>query len=268
MVETLWTQLKTTEFASDSSGTVVILPVGSTEQHGPHLPVDVDSRLATEIAGRTAEIVSASAPILVLPTLWVSLAEHHMNFGGTLALDFSTFRAVLGCVVSSLAKQGFSKILILNGHGGNSAALTVIVDEWSRELKVPLACVTYWDAASDAFAAILDGQTNLRHACEAETSMVLAIAPHLVDVKEAQRVQAPRDGLVPTGGVFRSRRIEEWSQSGVVGAPALATSEKGVLLLNAAAEAIAGRILDGSIWPSGRSDIARSQDSRPHDGKR
>lgn len=250
MVETRWAHLKTTEFVSDCSQTVVIVPIGSTEQHGPHLPVDVDSRLATEIAGRIAKLVSARTPILVLPTLWVSLAEHHMNFAGTLALDFATLRAVLNCVVGSLAKHGYSKILLLNGHGGNTAALAVVADELSRRREIPLASVTYWDAASTAFASILDGQTNLRHACEAETSMVLAIAPHLVDVAEAQRVEAPRDGLGPIGGVVRPRRIEEWSPSGVVGTPALATAEKGDLLLNAAADAIAGRILDGSIWPS------------------
>jgi creatinine amidohydrolase len=261
MPETLWTHLKTTEFASDPLCTVVILPIGSTEQHGPHLPVDVDSRLATAIAGRIAKIVSATNPILVLPTLWVSLAEHHMNFRGTLTLDFATFKAVLSCVVGSLAKHGYSKILLLNGHGGNSAALVVIADELSRSLEIPLATVTYWDAASSDFAAILDGQTNLRHACEAETSMVLAIAPRLVNVCEAKRVEAPKDGLTPTGGIFRPRRMEEWSASGVVGTPALSTPEKGNLLLDAAVNAITGRILDGSIWPSCNSDGGARRDA-------
>lgn len=248
MSDTFWTELKTSAFPADET-TVVILPIGSTEQHGPHLPVGVDSQLATEVARQAAKIVVASQPVLVLPTLWVSLAEHHMNFGGTLTLDFSTFRAVIRCVVSSLSRQGFRRILLLNGHGGNVAALSVIVDELSRAFAIPLAAVTYWEAASAEFAALLEGQQNLRHACEAETSMMLSVAPALVDVDAARRVQAPADGLAPVGGVVRSRRMEEWSASGVVGTPSLANAEKGALLLGAAAAAVASRILDGSIWP-------------------
>lgn len=249
MSDIFWTQLKTSAFPSTDEATVVILPIGSTEQHGPHLPVEVDSRLAAEVATRAARIVVARQPVLVLPTLWVSLAEHHMNFGGTLTLDFATFRAVIRCIVSSLSRQGFRRILLLNGHGGNVAALTVIVDELSREFDTPLAAVTYWEAASAEFATLLEGQQNLRHACEAETSMMLSITPAVVDVEAARRVEAPADGLAPVGGIVRSRRMEEWSASGVVGTPALANAQKGALLLDAAADAVASRILDGSIWP-------------------
>lgn len=255
MSDIFWTERKTSAFPAASEDTVVILPIGSTEQHGPHLPVDVDSQLATEVAVRAARIVVVSEPVLVLPTLWVSLAEHHMNFGGTLTLDFSTFRAVIRCVVGSLSRQGFRRILLLNGHGGNVASLSVIVDELSREFALPLAAATYWEAASADFASLLEGQQNLRHACEAETSMMLSIAPDLVDVDAARRVEAPADGLTPVGGVVRARRMEEWSASGVVGTPSLANARKGALLLDAAAAAVASRILDGGIWP--RSDRAK-----------
>jgi creatinine amidohydrolase len=248
MHEVSWSRLKATEFPPVPKHAVVILPIGSTEQHGPHLPVDVDSRLAAEIATRTAQIVTKQQPVLVLPTLWVSLAEHHMNFGGTLTLDFATFSAVLRCIVRSLSRHGFSRIMLLNGHGGNIAALTIIADELSREFNLPLACVTYWDAARLEFAAILEKQPNLRHACEAETSMMMALAPTLVDAEEARTVDAPPEGLVSVGGVYRWRPMEDWTRSGVVGVPAVSSSEKGVRLLDAASEAIATRILDGSIW--------------------
>ena len=245
-----WGIRKTTEFGDDAAGTVVVVPVGSTEQHGPHLPVEVDTRLVTEIAERAAAIVRASRPVLVLPTLWVSLAEHHMDFAGTLTLDFDAFRSVLRCLVRSLARQGFRRVLILNGHGGNMAALPLVVDELARQLDLPLACTTYWLAAADAFGQILEGQPNLRHACEAETSMMLALAPELVDVGQARTVQAPAEGLHDASGIYRSRRIAEWSRSGVVGTPALASADKGVRLLDAAASALASRILDDATWTS------------------
>ncbi|WP_197087025.1 creatininase family protein [Bradyrhizobium sp. LTSPM299] len=246
--EVFWSRLKATEFLPVPKDAVVILPIGSTEQHGPHLPVDVDSRLAAEIAARTAQIVTRQQPVLVLPALWVSLAEHHMKFGGTLTLDFATFSAVLRCIVRSLSRHGFSRIMLLNGHGGNIAALTIITDELSREFNLPLACLTYWDAANLEFAAILEKQPNLRHACEAETSMMMVLAPALVDAEKARTVDAPPEGLASVGGVHRWRPMEEWTRSGVVGVPAVSTPDKGARLLDAASKAIARRILDDSIW--------------------
>lgn len=243
-----WGVCRTTEFDTDAADTIVILPVGSTEQHGPHLPVEVDTRLVTEIAERTAGIVRASRPVLVIPTLWVSLAEHHMSFAGTLTLDLDTIRAVLRCLVRSLSRRGFRRVLILNGHGGNMSALPLITDELSRELDVSLACATYWVVAAEAFGRILEGQPNLRHACEAETAMMLALAPELVDMDAARKLEAPADGLHAPTGLHRWRRIEEWTRSGVVGTPGLASAEKGVRLLDAAAVALASRLVDEATW--------------------
>lgn len=243
-----WGGRKTTEFGPVGPDAVVIVPVGSVEQHGPHLPVEVDARLVTEIAARTAARVGAAVPILVLPTLWVSLAEHHMGFPGTLTLDLDAFRAVVRCLVGSVVRQGYRRVLLLNGHGGNAAALTVIVDDLARTVDAALACTTYWVAAAEAFGAILEGQPNLRHACEAETSMMLAIAPETVDMDRARSLEAPAEGLYDPGGIHRARPLETWSRSGVVGVPALAGAEKGERLLDAAAATLAAAIVEGSCW--------------------
>src|SRR6185312_10138857 len=159
---------------------VVIVPIGSVEQHGPHLPTQVDSLLVGEIARRAARHAAATTPIVVTPTVWSGLAEHHMSLGGTLSLDFPTFLALLRCLCRSLVRQNFRRILLLNGHGGNIAALTVVANEIAVELDAPIATATYWHLARDPFARILDHQTTVRHACEAETSMMLALAPELV----------------------------------------------------------------------------------------
>ncbi len=253
---TQWAQLNTLAFdRQQAASTVVILPIGSTEQHGPHLPVEVDSLLVSEVAWRAAELSAASAPTLVLPTLWVSLAEHHMGHAGSLTLDFDTLLAFVRCIVRSLKHQGHERILLLNGHGGNMAALTLIVDILTRELVVPVATATYWVVAAEAFAEILDGQTNLLHACEAETSMVMHLRPELVDTSAARSVQAPASGFTLTGGIYRWRGMQHWSCSGVVGAPQLASAGKGERLLSAAAEALARQLVGGGVWadalPSG-----------------
>lgn len=245
--QTRWEWLKSTEFDRAAlARTVAVLPIGSTEQHGPHLPVEVDSLLVTEVARRAAE--RADAPVLVLPTLWVSLAEHHMHNPGSLTLDFSTLLAFVRCVVRSLQRQGYRRVLLLNGHGGNIAALTVIVDLLGVELAMPLATATYWMVAAPAFSRILEGQPNLLHACEAETSMVMHLRPELVDAAAACSVDAPPTGFLQAGGMHRWRNMAHWSASGVVGTPHLASARKGALLLEAAADALAVHLGDERLW--------------------
>jgi creatinine amidohydrolase len=260
--QTRWERLKTTEFDLTAvERTVAILPIGSTEQHGPHLPVEVDSLLVTEVARRAAYRATdgatdrAGAPVLVLPTLWVSLAEHHMHSPGSLTLDFPTLLAFVRCVVRSLQRQGYKRVLLLNGHGGNMAALTVIVDLLSVELAMPLATATYWMVAATAFSRILEGQPNLLHACEAETSMVMHLRPELVDAAAACSVDAPPTGFLQAGGMHRWRNMAHWSASGVVGTPHLASAHKGALLIDAAADALAAHLGDERMWE--RGDHAR-----------
>jgi creatinine amidohydrolase len=250
MIKARWDALRTPEFPlPPTPRDMVIVPIGSTEQHGPHLPVMVDSRLVGEVAHRAAGLVTGNSRVLVTPVLWVSLAEHHMVFPGTLTLDFDTFRAILHCIVNSLARQGFKRVLLLNGHGGNMAALSLIVDILASECGIPVMAATYFNLAADEFADILDGQKGLLHACEAETAMMMCLHPELVDEASAMHVDAPSDGFGEVRGALRPRTMADISVTGVVGSPALATREKGEALLNAAAQALATRMSDDSWWP-------------------
>jgi creatinine amidohydrolase len=252
MQEILWHNLRAPDLRRlAAENAMVILPVGSTEQHGPHLPVQVDALLAGEVARRAAAILARSTPVVVAPTLWMGLAEHHMAFGATITLDFATFHALLRCVCRSILRHGFRRILILNGHGGNIAALTVIAGELSTELGAPVATATYWTLAetAEAFGRILERQPNVRHACEAETSMLLALKPELVDRGALDGLDAPAElGRAGTAYVYRS--FAEISRSGVIGVPAAASAEKGERLLDAAAAAIANAMSDGGLWPA------------------
>ncbi len=117
--------------------TVVIIPLGATEQHGPHLPTQVDWRLAYEVSLRAASQMRRPFSALVTPAIPFGMSEHHMSLGGTLTLNYAAMAAVVGCIVKSVARHGFRRIFVMNGHGGNIAALETIITELTVELKLP-----------------------------------------------------------------------------------------------------------------------------------
>ncbi len=248
-----WWNLKAPELRDLARrNAIVIVPVASTEQHGPHLPTQVDCLLVGEIARRTATQASRDIPTIVTPVVWTGLAEHHMSLGATISLDFATFFAVLRGVCHSLVRHGFRNILLLNGHGGNIAALTVAVNELAPELDAPISTTTYWLLAQPAFAKILEKQANVRHACEAETSMVLALKPELVDMTQAANAVGPTAPELPdvigTTAAHRWQSFKSRTSHGAIGDPRAATAEKGELLLRAAADAVAKLITTREFW--------------------
>src|SRR4029078_7308837 len=116
-------------------GALAILPAGSLEQHGPHLPVITDTASASAAAIAAARLVASGAdpvPVAVLPGLWLGLSEHHLPFGGTISVDYAAYRAILESIVRSLRALGFARLLIVHGHGGNIHPLAVA----SRQLAV------------------------------------------------------------------------------------------------------------------------------------
>ncbi len=253
MKETEWHKLRAPELrALAKADAMVIIPVGSTEQHGPHLPVQVDARLAGEVAKGAAARIAEHQAVVVAPTLWCGLAEHHMAFGATITLDFATFHALIRCVCESILRHGFRRLALLNGHGGNIKALDVIAGELQRELGASVVSATYWTVSgvADAFREILDEQTGVAHACEAETSMMLALEPELVDRDEMARVAGVARNLSVSGGVYRWRGFDEMTESGVIGFPAAASAEKGERLLRAAADGVAEALTNEEIWRS------------------
>ncbi len=247
-----WEQLRSPQLKSLADvNAIVVVPVGSMEQHGPHLPVKVDALLATEVARRAAMKVCTHQPILVTPTVWCGLAEHHMDFCGTLTLDFETFHALLKNLCRSISHHGFQRIFLLNGHGGNIAALNVICSELVKELDgLRVVSGTYWTLpeVAEKFAEILEVQQNVRHAGEAETSMMLALEPELVDQARMSQADGPPDTPFYGSGVSRWVSFKELSANGVIGSPSVATEAKGELLLEVAADGIAGVLQNPELW--------------------
>jgi creatinine amidohydrolase len=253
-MEVEWWRLKARELVELArKNAIVLVPIGATEQHGPHLPVQVDARLAGEVCLRAARIVAKSEPIATLPPIWFGMSEHHMRLGGTITLDFDTMFAVIRCVVRSLMQHGFKRIFILNGHGGNTTALENIVGELTIAHQIPLCCGTYWDIAEGPIAKLLEKQKRLLHACEAETSMMLALTPELIERQELSQMHGPYvPGLNGIPGVntsaYRWRYLSSRSPIGVIGDASAATPEKGEKLLAAIAQAFADTLTTKELW--------------------
>jgi creatinine amidohydrolase len=224
------------------AGAPVLLPVGATEQHGPHLPTGVDDFLAAEACRRTAGLMAERGqPVVVAPSVWCGLSEHHMGFGGTFTLSLPTYHALLRDLCDSIRRAGFRRVLIVNGHGGNFNALGAIGHELSRELDLEVAVTSYFTAGEQRIAEILESADTLMHACEGETSMMLAAYPDLVDRARLAQATGPNIVLQSSPGHFVQRTVpfDTITSTGVAGDARPATAAKGDAILDACAAAIA-----------------------------
>jgi creatinine amidohydrolase len=229
---------------------LAVLPVGALEQHGPHLPVLTDSLIASELSLRAARFAADTEPVLVLPAVWTGLSEHHLPFGGTITLDYAGLHGVLRGIVRSLRAIGFGRLMVVNGHGGNTEALAVACRELALELTFPVVAAMPWALIPETLAAVLEAQTSVHHACEAETSVMLALAPDLVRTERLEQAATQAPGAV----VNRPALVRAWSfaerapGSGVRGDPRPATAAKGEKLLAAMTEALAAAMRDATLW--------------------
>lgn len=211
--------------------TGILLPVGSTEQHGPTGLLGTDSLTASAVAERVADVIDT----LVAPVLPFGVAEHHMAFPGTLALTPETFVATVGDTLRSLARHGFRHVLVVNGHGGNGAALKTTFA--GLEGTVPgLRCqgLNWWmGPRAKALRAALYGNREGFHATPSEIAVTLALLPgsqHHADMGDPGRAQSYSDAAD-----FRAK----FPDGRMASDPALATEEDGKRLLAAAVDDVA-----------------------------
>jgi creatinine amidohydrolase len=249
MGELRWERMTAPELkALAGQDALVVLPIGSLEQHGPHLPVWTDSYCAHEIALRGAAAAATDVPVVVLPPMWMGLSEHHLPFGGTITLDHATFHAVLRCVVRSLLADGFRRLLIVNGHGGNIDPLSVSTRELAVEFGIPVVVTTWPNLAPKEIGAILTTQPGIQHACEGETALWLALdAAQVRQEKLGETISNPPPN--PPPGMVRFWSFEERApRTGVRGDPRAATAAKGEAILAAVTTALAAAMRDPVLW--------------------
>jgi creatinine amidohydrolase len=218
--------------------TLAVLPVGSTEQHGPHAPLGTDHLAATAVAN--AGVDAYDGDVVVAPTLPVGVAEEHRHFAGTLWLSEDTFRATVRETVESLAHHGWTRVVVVNGHGGNTAPLREVCGRLSRDGPAYVVPFTWFDAV-DADDAPALGDAEMGHGGAVETSLIRHLHAHLVD--EEKFDEARENGTDAWGewqsGTNVAYDTAEFSDSGVVGDPAHSSAEAGEQLLAAAATSLA-----------------------------
>lgn len=155
-----------------------IVPTGSTEQHGPHLPLLVDSACAAAVAKRTAEKVYPLA--VVTPTLEVGVSYHHLLFPGSLTISEDTLVSWCHDMAASLKHHGIKFVFFLNGHWGNKTALALATRKIRSELGIKAIAISYWDLYPDEHRNIVEDGEIPDHAAEFETSLTLALRQSLV----------------------------------------------------------------------------------------
>ncbi len=229
----IWDELTSAQLGPLDKRTPVVLAVAATEQHGPHLPLATDRLIAEHFMG----CLDAALPerILILPTLAVGCSEHHMDFCGSLTLTHDHFKAYVLDILTSVAAHGFKNLVLFNAHGGNLAIGQVILEIFGRRHPAcQVVLMTWWQLAADALMHVTEtGPGGVGHACEFETSLMLHIAPQLV-----QLGALPDNGLQPTyawaeGDMLRRARASLYrpfstmTHNGVVGEPKAASADKG-----------------------------------------
>jgi creatinine amidohydrolase len=235
----------------------VVVPLGSVEQHGHHLPLCVDSVQVTAIAERAEAQLADGA--LFLPTLWLGSSEHHKDFPGTISLPPSLYAENIKSIARSILRAGFRRIFFLNGHGGNETpaaqALTELVGECDAADASHLLLASWWQLGRDVLNAERHGMStpSISHACEYETSLMLAVRPDLVDCNATQLcppvLTGPWYHSEYGGKVKVFRRFHRLTRAGSMGAPTAASAAKGQSMLTALTNEIVNFVRDYARWP-------------------
>ena len=235
----------------------VILPTGATEQHGRHLPLDVDSFLVESVCME----VGRQRPdlLLVLPTVSYGLNLHHIDFPGTIHIEPEVFISFCLNITKSVAYHGFKKILIVNGHGSNTTLVDLVARKTVLATDSICASVNYFSLAIDAFKQVRETKT-IAHADELETSLYLYLAPERVQMDKAVAGEDVTGKYVSSDSTSENPvRFSDywgrWTSNGVHGDPTSATAEKGEIIFKAAVSGLIEVIKEWRNWPiSKRSD--------------
>jgi creatinine amidohydrolase len=241
--EMTWPEIKDAAAAQR----VAVVPIATIEDHGLHLPVDTDLLLCATVC--EAAVARAADRAVLVPPINHGFSPHHLDFPGPITIGAETLIRYGLDVCKSLAHHGFTKILIVNGHGSNTPFIDVIARLTVVETGALAAAVNYWAAPGvrEAAESLRESEKigGMNHACEFETSMYLAVKPEVVDMSKAVHELSYRptknywtDLIAGDGPLVM---MEPWSaltESGVMGDPTKATAEKGRVLLDAAAAGV------------------------------
>lgn len=253
-----WRDWTTEEIAGlDAERLVVVQPLAATEQHGPHLPLDVDAAICRAIVARSCDLLAPTVPVLVLPSLDIGVSPEHADFEGTLSLAPETLIAVLTEIAGGVAALGVRKIAFINTHGGQPQILDIVAQRLrARHEMLAVALNAYRYFGGERFFDA-DELAHGIHAGAVETSLMMAIDPDSVRLDRLRphpsltQEQAAAGGLLRPFGrtVSYGWQTQDLSPSGAVGDPTAANAEAGEAMLERAAETVAGILAELADTP-------------------
>lgn len=224
---------------------VAIVPIGAQEQHGPHIAEGCDSYRSEKFSELLAE--KCFPHVIVTPTVTYGVSPHHMDFPGTISLRPETLMAILEDIVSSLKQHGIEKFLFINGHGGNSATISVSANILTRKYGVEIASSDFINAAVNTTKEEVHSE-HFGHACERETSESMYLAPEIV---RTDKIQAGDMNMDSFAMKYRKKpyisivnQFKEITNSGNIGDGKKGSYELGEKMINEALDNISEFILD------------------------
>jgi creatinine amidohydrolase len=245
--------------ALDRERVVAVVPLGSIEQHGAHLPMGTDSFQCEAIVARSEQLVPDL--LLTTPVLWIGNSVNHLGYGAALTLDPTRYVTVLADIGRCFLDQGFRHLLFVNGHGANVAPLSTALHQLELEYirardDVKVAAATWWTLAPEALEGVRESPPGAAgHACEIETSLMLSVRPDLVHMERArdgsQGHPHPEWASYDFSGASRVSFVEMFHRdapSGVAGLPTLASTTKGDEICHRVADRLATFVRDYSTW--------------------
>ena len=236
-----------------AGGGVAVVPTGSLEQHGAHLPVGTDSLLAEAISLGAANLATdQGVETVVFPAVWTGFSPHHIPLGGTVTVSKETLLALLDDICESLISMGFRSVLLVNGHGGNRPAVSLVAgDLGTRQEEADVGELSYNALSADLFSELRTGdEGSAYHAGEFETALMLYLHGEAVDMSAA--TDEPQSRLTPysgrdmfDGGPLGMRRTyDRLTKGGVRGEATLATPEVGKALYEELTDRLADLIVE------------------------
>lgn len=237
--ELTWTDV---ESRLESGTTTAIVPVASTEQHGPHLPLATDALIGEAVATGVAERLGDA---LVAPTIRPGVSGHHMAFAGSLTIDADQLMDLLHSYAESLASHGFEYVVLLPSHGGNFAPVNTAAPEIARDVDadvIALADIQEFMALMNEglAAAGVDYQEEAVHAGATETAVIQALRPELV---RDERRPKGHEGALSVSALL-SKGFKHFTENGVLGDARKSTPEAGEEILETLSDALAERVRD------------------------
>jgi creatinine amidohydrolase len=246
----IWDQLTSPELDALDRSIPVILPVAAIEQHGLHLPLATDRMIVEYFCQQLHEDIPEQ--VLILPVMGVGCSEHHMDFTGSLTLQHDTFLRQAEDILGSVAFHGFKNLIIYNSHGGNLGISQVIVEHFGhRHPECRMVLATWWKITGEALFELNEtGEGGVGHAGEFETSLMMLIAPELVnhdkieDKKNQPSFEWANGDMIrgPKASLYRS--MKAMTPIGVFGDVRMISAEKGQKITDIAVGALKKIVLD------------------------